>query len=454
MLKAIKIRVYPDKEQETEANKMLGCARFVYNHALDFRINAYETNHESVDLTSLNREIIRLKNTEEYSWLKDAHSKVMQQSLLNLDNGYKRFFKGESGFPKFKSKNNDNSCRFPSDAIIGIIGNRISLTKKISNVLFKCSVRDEKRLNKNSDRIKSVTLSKTKSGKYFMSILVDGNFKKKKLNQTENKTGLDTGIKDFIVTDQNKRFPNLKTTRNNENKLSKLQRNLSRKTMFPLEDREGELVLDKEGKQVYRRSKNREKSRIKSARFHETLANKKSYYLHDVVNQLLNENQVTVREDLNVKGMMANHKLARSIQELSIGEFNRILDYKAKWYGRDVVTIGRWFPSSKLCHCCGWKNAKLKLSDREWVCQECGVIHDRDINAAINILREGIRIRILEEDKKRKIGLSKPELTLEENSHVDDPTKRCQIRRKLKSTCSLNQEGNIVRTANVIMPEK
>ena len=450
MLKAVKVKLYPNPEQQNEMNKLLGSCRFVYNYCLGIKKEAYSENSKNLSNSDLNKLVIQLKNKEEYIWLKEAHSKVIQQSLINLEVAYKNFFKHKSGFPKFKSKHNGDSCRFPVDAIGGVIGNRINLTKKLNNILFKCSVRDEKHLNKYRNNLKSATLSKEKSGKYILSILVDGKPQTKKLKQTQNITGIDIGIKDFIITDKGKRFENLKLIRKNEKKLARLQKNLSRKKLFPkktIVDGVEMPCLDKSGKLIYERSKNREKSRIKLAKFQEELTNQKTYYIHDVVNQLLNENQVIAMEDLHIKGMMKNHKLARSIQELSIGEFKRILNYKAEWYGRDIITIDRWFASSKKCSCCGKKNHKLKLTDREWTCEGCGAVHDRDINAAINILREGIRI--LNERMKKTIGLSKPELTLEESGSVDDPTK-C----KLKSTCSLNQEGNIVRYANVIVQEQ
>lgn len=435
--RAIKIRLYPEQEVQTEVDKILGCARFIYNHCLNLRTTAYETDRTSLNISALNQEIIRLKNTEEYSWLKNANSKVMQQSINNLDVAFQRFFKGVSGYPNFKLKSNENKCRFPSDAIIGVCGNRISLTRKINNILFKCSVRDEKYLNTNKKHIKSATLTKTKSGKYMLSVLLEGcpntnkKLKKSKKKNIDNKikaVGIDTGIKEFVVTDDGIKYKNLKSIRNNEKKLAKLQRGFSRKKKFAkTETVDGNEVpcLDRSGKPIYVRSKNKEKARLKLAKFQEGLTDKKLNYIHSVVNKLLNENQVIAMEDLNVKGMLSNHKLARSIQELSIGEFNTILKYKAEWYGRTVITIDRWFPSSKLCHCCDWKNDKLKLTDREWVCKNCGVIHDRDINAAINIKREAIRIlRFMLEHEREimiKLGLSKPEFTLVENSNVDDP---------------------------------
>jgi len=416
MLKAIKIRLYPDSDQQIEINKLLGASRFAYNYCLDKKINAYKQDKSSLSTSDLNKEIIILKNTEGYSWLKDAHSKVIQQSLLNLDSAYKNFFKNKKGFPKFKSRHNKNSCRFPVDAIGGINGNQVNLIIKLKNLHYKCSVRDEKYLNKNQDHIKSASLSRSKSGKYFLSILIN-NFVPRQMNISDKTIGIDLGIKDFVVASDGTRFENLKIKRNNHEKLIFLNRDLSKK---------------KNG------SNNKNKSRIKLAKYHEKLNNKKENYLHHVANILLNENQVIAMENLNISGMMKNHNLARSIQELSLSEFKRILSYKSAWHNKELIQVDMFFPSSKLCNKCDNKNQDLKLSDRTWVCKTCGAIHDRDQNAAINIWKEGLRL-------KNKIGTSGPELTLVENGSVDDLTRNGP----LKSTCSRKQEGKIVRFADV-----
>jgi putative transposase len=369
MLKAIKMRLYLNDAQENYVSNLLGTSRFIYNNLLAFKIEEYNTNKKSISFGELGKKLVELKS--EYDWIKNSHSKVLQQCIINLENAYKSFFKNGNGFPKFKSKkDNKQSCRFPSDAIIGLKGNRISIIKQLKDIHFKCSVRDERYLNKHQYRIKSGTLSRTKSGKYYLSILIDSNVNKKLL-KTDKIVGIDLGIKDFIVTSDNTTFENIKIKRNNEDKLAKLHRKLSRKQ---------------------KGSKNKDKSRIKLAKFYEKLNNKKEYYLHSVVNQLLNENQVVVIEDLNVKGMMKNHNLARSIQELSLFRFKEILKYKAGWYGRDIIEIDRFYPSSKLCSCCGHKNDMLELKDRSWKCVKCDIVHDRDFNAATNIRREGERI--------------------------------------------------------------
>jgi putative transposase len=385
MLKAIKIRLYPNIEQTNYINNLLGCSRFVYNNILNYRINEYKTNNKSVSFGEQGKKLVELKS--EFQWLKDVHSKVLQQSIIDLNKAYNSFFKNGSGFPKFKSKHNNKlSCRFPSDAVSGVKGNRINIIKKLSDIHYKCSRRDEILLNKYQKLIKSATLTKTKSSKYYLSILIETNLSKS-LPTTNNITGIDLGIKDFVITSEGGTFDNIKIKRNNHKKISKLHKQLSRK---------------KKG------SNNRNKCRIKLARYYEKLNNIKENYLHKISNKLLNENQVIVMEDLSVSNMVKNHKLARSLQELSLYRFKEILRYKSNWYGRDLVEIDRWFPSSKLCNKCNYKNTELTLKDRTWTCPDCGESHDRDINAAINIKKEGIKIL------SNKIGLSSPELTLQE----------------------------------------
>ena len=387
MLKAIKIRIYPTDNQEVYINKLLGTCRYIYNNLLAFKKQEYEEKQNNIFFGQLGKKLTELKIQNE--WIKDSHSKVLQQSMVDLDKAYKNFFKEKKGYPKFKSKkDNKQSCRFPIDAISGINGNRINLITQLKNIHYKCSTRDEKYLNKYKDNIRSATLSKTKSGKYYLSILIDGSLTKELSQPTNQFIGIDLGIKDFVITSDGETYDNIKIKRNNEKKLIKLHKELSRKQ---------------------KGSNNKNKIRIKLAKQYEKLNNIKENYLHSIVNQLLNENQIIVMEDLNVKGMMKNHKLAKSIQELSLYKFKEILKYKAKWFDKTIIEIDRYFPSSKLCSSCGYKNDDLTLKNREWVCPQCGQTHNRDINGAVNILNEGIRIY------KEKIGLSSPELMLVEN---------------------------------------
>jgi putative transposase len=369
MLKAIKIRLYLNKEQIQYTNNLFGCSRFIYNNLLNLKKSTYDLDKTTISFSDLGKRLTSLK--DEFVWLKDVHSKVLQQSLIDLNNAYNNFFKHKRGYPKFKSKkDNLHKCRFPVDAINNIKGNRISLIRQLSNIHYKCSRRDEIYLNKYKKHIKSATLSKTKAGIYELSILID-RFDTKQLPQTDNIVGIDLGIKDFVISSDGIKYENIKTIRNNEKKLKQLNRRLSKKTNG---------------------SKNKEKCRIKLAKFNRKIKNIKEYYLHTIANKLLNENQIIAMEDLNIVGMMQNHKLAKSIQELSLGRFKEILKYKAEWFNREIVEIGRYYPSSKTCSVCNFKNKELTLKDREWVCDNCGTEHDRDDNASKNIKKEGIRI--------------------------------------------------------------
>ena len=375
MLQAIKIRIYPSAEQVDFINKQLGCCRFVYNNCLAFRKDSYQNEHISVSSSEAVKHITVLKKDNE--WLKHVHSKVLQQSVRDMNQAYDNFFKLHRGFPKFKSKHdNRQSCRFPKDAFIGVRGNRIDLIKVLKDIHFKCSRNDERYLNRNQDKVKSITLNKEPNGKFYLSVLIDKPLRQ--VPQSSSMVGLDLGIKDFAVTSDGQVIENFHFKKNEESRLKRLQRQISKKIVG---------------------SKNREKARLRFAKLNEKIRNRKLNFLHDVTNHLIDENQVIVMEDLNVKGMVRNHKLAESISEVNWGEFRRILAYKAAWHGRQLVFIDRFYPSSKRCNHCGYIYKELTLKDRQWVCPECGSLIDRDYNAALNILEEGERI----------IGLSSPE---------------------------------------------
>ena len=376
MLRAIKIRLYPNNEQQTYISQLLGCYRKVYNLSLNYKMEQYTLSGVTANMKLIGNEFHNnWTKSEEFHYLNDHNTKVMKQAIINMLDSYKRFFINHSGFPKFKSKHdNKQSCRFPSEAISkrnDYESNRLTLISQLKDIKFRCSDEYKKYLNKHKNNIKSASLSRTKSGNYFLSILIDGDLMKEYKTPTNQFIGIDLGIKDFIVTSEAEVFDNIKIRRNNQKKLIKLNRTLSRKQ---------------------KDSHNKNKARIKLAKFHEKINNIKEKYLHQVSNQLLNENQVIVMEDLNVKGMLKNHNLAKSIQELSLCHFKEMLKYKAEWAGRYIVEVDRFYPSSKLCNCCGYKNDVLTLKDREWTCPECKTHHNRDLNAAINIKNEGQRI--------------------------------------------------------------
>ena len=394
MLRAIKIRLYPNKEQELKLNQVLGCYRFVYNHMLARKQQIYNETKKSLSVTDLSKYFHgELLKDEKYVWLKEQNTKVMKQSIRQMLSAYDKFFKQHNGFPKFKSKKDKQSALFPLEAISKsnkFTERKITLTQPLKNIRFRCSDLYFNRLKQYHDRIRSATLSKTKSGNFFLSILIDiPNDEVVKFNQTNECVGIDLGIKDFVITSDGEVFENKHFFKSQEQKIEKLQRQMSRKQ---------------------KGSNNRNKVRIKLAKAFEKITNQKEQYIHNVVNELLTYYDTVFMEDLNVKGMLKNHKLAKAIQEIGFYKFKSILTDKAFNNGKRVILIDRFYPSSKTCSVCGYINKELKLSDREWICPHCGDQHDRDINAAMNILLEGERI----------IGVRNTEFTLAENPTVDD----------------------------------
>ena len=372
MLKAIKIRIYPNSVQKDFISKQLGCCRLIYNKLLDYKKTQYKEYKQNTSLSQLGKYLTNLKKQDEYLFLNDVYAMCLAQTMQDLLKAYDNFFKLHKGYPKFKSKKDTKqSCRFTNLIFRGkkkINGNRITLIKQLTNILFKCSRKEEIYLNHNEKYIHSVTLTKTSTNKYYLSILIDYNIiQKEKLDTV---IGLDLGIKDFIVDSNRNRYENKHFYKNQEKKLKKLQRQLSKKQ---------------------KGSNNRNKLKIKLAKVHEKISNQRNTYLHQITSKLVNENQIICIEDLNVKGMMSNHKLAKSIQELSLYEFRRQLEYKCRWYGRQLIIIDRFYPSSKTCHNCGYIYKDLKLSNREWICPHCGKEIDRDYNASLNILDNGLK---------------------------------------------------------------
>lgn len=374
MLRAVKIRLYPNKTQTEQFNKLLGCYRFVYNQCLARKINSYKENKVSENLSTLGQFVHHeLLKDDNFIWLREQNTKVLKQAINDMLSAYKNFFTQHKGFPKFKSKHdNKQSCRFE----LGAISKRNDYTTyhlslaNIKNVKFKCNKKYAEYLQNHKQNIRQATLSKLPCGEFYLSILVDGSLIHKGLQDTDKDVGIDLGIKDFVITSDGEVFENLHFKKCQSNKIKRLQRQLSRKQ---------------------KGSNNRNKARIKLAKVYKKINDKKQYYLHQVSNTLINENQVICMVDLNVNGMLRNHKLSESIQEMNFGEFKRILEYKTNWFNRRVVYVDRFYPSSKTCHNCGYINKQLKLSDRQWICPHCGEVIERDYNAALNILDEGLR---------------------------------------------------------------
>lgn len=374
MLRAIKIRLYPNSTQATQINKLLGCYRVVYNQCLNRKIKSYEENKVSENRTTLGHFIHHeLLKDDNFSWLREQNTKVLKQAVIDMLNAYKNFFEQHTGYPKFKSKkDNKQSCRFELGAISRrnvYTDYKLSLAN-IKNVKFRCNKKYAEYLQKNRDNIRQATLTKLPCGEYYLSILVDGDLTRN-VKESHHTVGIDLGVKDFVVTSDGEVFDNLHFKKNESKKLIRLQKQLSRKQNG---------------------SNNRNKARVKLAKAYKKINDKKQYYLHQVSNYLIDENQIICMENLNVTGMVRNHKLADSIQEMNFGEFRRMLEYKAQWYGRKIVFVDRFYPSSKTCNECGYVNKTLKLSDRLWICPDCGKIIERDYNAALNIRDEGIRM--------------------------------------------------------------
>jgi len=367
--KAFKFRLYPNKKQEEQLAKTFGCTRFVYNYYLAKRIELYKSEQKSMNYNACSADLTNLKKEKE--WLKEIDKFALQNSLKDLDKAYQNFFREikksnkEQGFPKFKSKhNNKHSYRTTfTNNNIEIRENKIKLPK-LGLVKFAKS-------REIQGRILNCTITKTCSGKCFISICCT-DVEIEKFNNNDNIIGIDLGIKDFAICSNGEVISNPKYLSKLEKKLKREQRKLSKK---------------KKG------SKNRNKQRIKLNIVHEKIVNQRNDFLHKTSTRLIKENQIICLEDLNVKGMVKNHKLAKAINDVSWNEFVRQNNYKALWHDRIIQKVDSYFPSSQLCNVCGYKNIEVKdLSVREWICPKCNTIHNRDENAAKNIKNEGMRI--------------------------------------------------------------
>jgi putative transposase len=361
MLKAVKVRIYPTEEQSITLAKHFGCTRWLWNHSLAVMTETYKTTGKGLSALTMKKQIPVLK--VEYEWLKECYSQCLQQSVLNLSQAFQNFFEGRSKYPNFKSKHHRQSIQFPqnvkvmSDSAIKFPGLLGTVAAKVHRPI--------------GGTIKTVTVSRNPDGKYFASLLVDDGIEKPESNSDGKAIGIDLGLTDFAITSDGSKYANPRHLKKHERNLKRKQRKLSRR---------------KKG------SKNRNKARLNVAKVHSKLSRVREDFHHKLSRKIVNENQVIVVEDLGVKNMVKNHNLAKAISDVGWGQFCTMLKYKAEVEGKVYLEIGRFFPSSHLCSNSLLPLEKMGLSVRSFVCPHCQERHDRDINAAINIRNEGLRI--------------------------------------------------------------
>jgi putative transposase len=389
MLKAYKYRIYPNKQQTELLLKHFGCVRFIYNWALNKKIEYYETTKKSLSYFELSNEVTQMKKKEEFIWLNDIYSQSLQMSLRNLDIAYKNFFRKKIGFPKFKSKKkNKDSFQLPQNVKINFETKKLKLPK-IGLVNVK--------IDRNFiGIIKTCTVSKTPSNKFFISILVENNIilneNKPKIKE-QTTLGIDVGISSFLTLSNGIKIENPRYLKKSLDKLKFQQKKFSKKQ---------------------KGSNNRNKHRIKLAKIYETITNKRNDFLHKLSYKLTHDNQVNTLaiETLDIANMIKNKNLSQLISDVSWSKFISMLEYKCNWYNKNLIYIGQFEPSSKICSQCGTINRELKLSNRTWICKNCNKEHDRDINAAINIKKFAL-------NKQNLIGVVNPKSTLVESNSLE-----------------------------------
>ena len=362
MFKAYKYKLIPNQEQMETLSKYFGSVRFVYNWGLNKKIETHKESGKSIGYVQLSRELTLLKQQKEFEWLKECSSDSLIQSLRNLDAAFSNFFKKNAKYPKFKTKKcSRDSVKFRKTVHFDFRDWTVKLPK--IGKIYLCKNRT---FNQATNKIVNCTVSRDNCGTYWCVVTVDDlqEIPSKAEISKDSSVGIDLGIKDYAILSDGRKFSNPKHLENTKKKLAHLQKVFARKE---------------------KGSKNYEKMRIKVAKCHRKIANKRNDSLHNISSYLVKNYKTICLEDLNVNGMMQNHHLARAIQDASWYEFTRQLQYKSDWKGDNIIYIGRFEPSSKTCHNCGYVNHDLKLSDRKWVCPQCGTKHDRDVNAAINI---------------------------------------------------------------------
>ena len=376
-LKAYKFRIYPTEEQEIFFAKTFGCVRKVYNLMLDDRKKAYE--EVKNDPSKKMAFPTPAKYKKEFPFLKEVDSLALSNAQLNLDKAYKNFFRDKSvGFPRFKSKKNpvQSYTTNNQNGTVALIDNKFIKVPKLKSLIRIKLHRQPKGM------IKSAIVSRHASGKYYISLLCKEEINE--LPKTNSAIGIDLGITDFAILSDGQKIDNNRLTSKMEKKLKREQRKLSKRAL-----------LAKNKGIPLSEAKNYQKQKRKVARLHEKVMNQRTDFLNKLSTEIIKNHDIICIEDLNVKGMLRNHKLARSISDVSWSSFVAKLQYKADWYGREIIKVDTWFPSSQICSECGHKDGKKSLDIREWTCPICHTHHDRDINASINILTEGLRIQTL-----------------------------------------------------------
>ena len=363
--KAYKFRIEPTESQAQLFEKHFGCSRFIYNKILEEKQNHYNNHGETLSYHKGCKFITDMKKQEEFEWLKEVNSQSLQQAGKDLEGAYTRFFKGQNKFPQFKRKGVRDSFRIPQNT--KIINGKLVIPKFLEGIKIKLH-RQIKGI------IKSATISKTSTGKYYVSILCEEDVKP--LPKTNKEIGLDLGIKDFTILSNGKKYDNPKFIDKYKDELSKAQKDLSRKI---------------KGSNRYKKQK------LKVAKIHEKIANSRNDFQHKLSTELVEEFDFIAVESLKIKNMIKNSHLSKAISDCSWSSFVNMLEYKCNWYGKELVKINQWYPSSKTCSNCNHIHDELKLSDRKWTCSKCGTSHDRDINAAINIYRAGRSITDMED---------------------------------------------------------
>ena len=372
MLKAYKYRIYPTKKQITLIEKHFGSTRFLYNFFLDYRQKEYVKGNKKVSYNITQSELTKLKKFDDYKWLNECGSQSLQMALRELDTSYQRFFKKQGGYPNFKSKKNNHQS-FTAPQNIKIKGNRTYLPK-----FTKDGIKTKFHREIPKDAIlKQATISRS-NNQYFISILVDDNIPIPKPIKAKNAVGLDMGITHLLITSDGVKYPNKKYTIQSQAKLKKLQKRLSKKQHSR---KKGDTTP---------KSNNYLKQLKKVQKVHAKIYNQRKDYLHKISNEITNQYDIICLESLNVKGMVKNKKLSKSISDVAWSEFMRQLEYKSLWKGKTILKIDKWFPSSQICSNCGSSTGKKPLNIRKFVCPHCNTSHDRDINASINIRNYGL----------------------------------------------------------------